>query len=264
MADSETAPHRLHPALPLQAGQLRSLLESHLVRAGETGESTPSLAQSLTRLQHLRRNLFKAEDWEELAWLIAEGNQLEARRLAKHPLFKIGPRRRLQRRIRHFHGRAAIKTVALFDALEPPLRALAARQTGALESIPRPPLLPWNRFTLRDPDAFGAPPIAASAALLEEALPLVAHIIDLATRLGADTQPCREALEHFAWHAREVGARARDHVPLHRRWSKVRAENRLLRIALEHAHRILLKQRQLFLAHASGLDPAELDRSFDL
>jgi len=223
------------------------------------GTDSPSLAQSLTRLQHLQRNLFRSADWEELGWLINEGAVLEEKRLSKHPILKIGPRRRLQARIEHFHGRAAIKAVALFDALESPLRRLTIRfdQSGA--TLDPAPVLPWNRFTLTDPDAFGAPPVARSAALLAEAAPLVRHLLDLQGRLESTPAELEEAWEHFHWHACEVGELARHPVPWHQRWAHRTESNRFLRIALEQAQSILLQLRDRYLAAASGLAPSELD-----
>jgi hypothetical protein len=128
-------PYQIHAARPLTEKVLRRHLSQPLLRADHQGANEPSFAQSLTRLQHLRRHLFRAEDWEELSWLIKEGTYFEEKRQRKHPLFKFGPRRQLQEKVQHFHGRAAVKAAALASAMEPPLRRLLIR----LEASPPPP-----------------------------------------------------------------------------------------------------------------------------
>lgn len=256
-------PYKLHPAQPLAVESLHRHLEAPLIRADACREDGPSFAQSLTRLQHLRRQLFRGEDWDELAWLIAEGDHLEKRRLRKHPLFKIGPRRQLQRRIQHLHGRATIKTIALTDAIETPLRDLVIKRGKLQPSESTPPRIPWRKFTPPHPDTFGAPSIVESAALLAENTPLLHYLINLTCPLTAETNRIQEAWEHAQWHAREVAALNALPTPWYQRGARQSALNRLLRIALEHSQQVLLQLRELHLNAASGLKTTDLERSLE-
>jgi hypothetical protein len=252
------APHDLSPARPLTASRLEERLRRPLSLAEDGSAAGPSLAQSLTRLQFLRESLFRGEDWEELAWLIAEGAHFERKRLRKHPLFKRGPRRRLQERVQHFHGRAAVKAVALIDALEVPLRRQATRR--APDQPPgQAPFLPWRRFVTTPAERFGAPSVEESAGLLAEAAPLARHLIALAGADDPASGRLLETWEHYHWHACEVGAVLAQPTPWWRKRARQDGLNRLLLISLEHAHALLLGLRDTFLHTASGLSAAGSD-----
>ena len=233
---------RFRPAVPLEASHLAQRMLQCLIH--EDAEN-PSLAQSLTRLFHLERSVFDPEAWKELDWLIREGWHFHQRRERKHPLWKVGPRRRFQDQIDHHFHRATVCTLALLCQLEPHLRRHATHR-GQLTSLP----LPVSRL------GTGKPSVADDAATIVTALPSFEILVAGARSIAPDDETRRridEAWGHASWHAREVAPEAGRRRAPWKAHLRQGALNRLLHISLEQLQWLLVTARDLHVQAASGI-----------
>lgn len=182
-----------------------SMLKVALVAESNT---SPTFAQSLTRLHFLNLNLIPREEWAELDWLIREAEFFHKKRESRHRIFGFFKRRQHQRKVDAYFSRAAIRAAAIIRALEEHFLKLRGRKTAFIarnmtSAASQSRLPSWSTIQKAADRLNNEKSAETAAELIHQLVPMI-DVLRLNTTIEPSEGGQDQDFEHLKWHAKEV------------------------------------------------------------